>query len=231
MLTGGTSVAEGARPTRSGKRPNHAPRFAAVGMVFVRSFRDRDRRRGFCPAAVTREDVDKAIRDAVRFLKSNQRDDGSWTDIELEARTGVTSLVTLALMTAGEPANSPAIRKSTRLSPPFRAGRAAQHVCHLAPDDGLRNGRARARSVADRGQRPLARAGPDQAQRRRFLAGLVDLLRHETPPGRQFQLPVRPSGPARRQRSRGAGQARGVGARAHVLGKKPEDGRKLGLHA
>ncbi len=65
-----------------------------------------------CPAAVTREDVDKAIRDAVRFLKSNQRDDGSWTDIELEARTGVTSLVTLALMTAGEPANSPEIHKA-----------------------------------------------------------------------------------------------------------------------
>jgi len=65
-----------------------------------------------CPAAVTREEVDKAIRDAVRFLKSNQRDDGSWTDIELDARTGVTSLVTLALMTAGETAESPAIHKA-----------------------------------------------------------------------------------------------------------------------
>ncbi len=65
-----------------------------------------------CPAAVTREEVDKAIRDAVRFLKANQRDDGSWTDIELEARTGMTSLVTLALMTAGETADSPAIRKA-----------------------------------------------------------------------------------------------------------------------
>jgi hypothetical protein len=65
-----------------------------------------------CPAAVTREEVDKAIHDAVRFLKSNQRDDGSWTDIELEARTGMTSLVTLALMTAGETADSPTVKKA-----------------------------------------------------------------------------------------------------------------------
>jgi hypothetical protein len=66
-----------------------------------------------CRAAVTREEVDKAIRDAVRFLKGQQRNDGSWSDIEIEARTGMTSLVTLALMTAGETAaNSKAIRDS-----------------------------------------------------------------------------------------------------------------------
>ncbi len=58
------------------------------------------------------EEVDKAIRDAVRFLKSNQRDDGSWTDIELEARTGMTSLVTLALISADEKPDSPTIHKA-----------------------------------------------------------------------------------------------------------------------
>ena len=50
-----------------------------------------------CPAAVTREEVERAIRDGVRYLKRQQRDDGSWADVENDARTGVTSLVTLAL--------------------------------------------------------------------------------------------------------------------------------------
>ena len=54
-------------------------------------------------AAVTREQVEQAIRDGVRFLKHQQRDDGSWTDVDNEAQTGTTSLVTLALLTAGEP--------------------------------------------------------------------------------------------------------------------------------
>jgi hypothetical protein len=77
-----------------------------------------------CPAAVTREEVDKAIRDAVRFLKAQQRDDGSWSDIEIEARTGMTSLVTLALMTSGETAaSSPTIRKSL------------DYLRHFGPDE------------------------------------------------------------------------------------------------
>ena len=63
-------------------------------------------------AAVTREQVEKAIREGVRFLKLEQRDDGSWTDVDNEAHTGTTSLVTLALMTAGEPVSSPAIAKA-----------------------------------------------------------------------------------------------------------------------
>ncbi|MFO0952882.1 MAG: DUF4159 domain-containing protein [Isosphaeraceae bacterium] len=60
-------------------------------------------------AAVTREQVEKAIRDGVSFLKSTQRPDGSWEDADHEAHTGTTSLITLALLTAGEPANSPTI--------------------------------------------------------------------------------------------------------------------------
>jgi len=65
-----------------------------------------------CPAAVTREEVERAIRDGVRYLKGLQRDDGSWADIENDARTGVTSLVTLALITAGEKPNAPPLRKA-----------------------------------------------------------------------------------------------------------------------
>ncbi len=61
-------------------------------------------------AAVTREEVERAIRDGVRFLKLQQRDDGSWADVENDARTGVTSMVTLALLTAGERPDSKNIK-------------------------------------------------------------------------------------------------------------------------
>ena len=63
-------------------------------------------------AGVTREEVERAIRDGVRFLKQQQRDDGSWADVEGEAKSGTTSLVTLALLTAGEKADSPSIAKA-----------------------------------------------------------------------------------------------------------------------
>ena len=65
-----------------------------------------------CAAAVSREEVERAIREGVRFLKGAQRDDGSWADVENDARTGVTSMVTLALLTAGERPDSPTIRKA-----------------------------------------------------------------------------------------------------------------------
>jgi RNA polymerase sigma factor (sigma-70 family) len=58
------------------------------------------------------EQVERAIRRGVRFLKSQQRDDGSWLDVEIESRTGTTSLVTLALVSAGEKPDSPAVRKA-----------------------------------------------------------------------------------------------------------------------
>jgi len=65
-----------------------------------------------CEAAVTREEVERAIREGTRFLKGLQRGDGSWSDVENEAKTGTTSLITLALLTAGEKPDSPAIRKA-----------------------------------------------------------------------------------------------------------------------
>ncbi len=58
------------------------------------------------------EQVEHAIDGGIQFLKAQQRSDGSWADIEPEARTGMTSLVTLALLTAGETADSQAIRKA-----------------------------------------------------------------------------------------------------------------------
>ena len=63
-------------------------------------------------AAVTREEVERAIHDGVRFLKQEQRGDGSWADVHGDARTGTTSLVTLALLTAGEQPGSPTVRKA-----------------------------------------------------------------------------------------------------------------------
>jgi serine/threonine protein kinase len=59
--------------------------------------------------------VDRAIRDGARYLKSHQRDDGSWPDFGSDARSGTTSLVTLALLTAGEKTDSETIRKSLEL--------------------------------------------------------------------------------------------------------------------
>ena len=57
-------------------------------------------------AAVTREEVERAIREGVRYLKDQQRD-GSWPDAHNDARSGTTSLVTLALLTAGEKPSRP----------------------------------------------------------------------------------------------------------------------------
>ncbi len=62
--------------------------------------------------AVTREEVERAIRGGIRFLLKQQHEDGSWTDVEEASRTGTTSLVTLALLTAGESPDSDALRRS-----------------------------------------------------------------------------------------------------------------------
>src|SRR6266446_3573723 len=69
---------------------------------------------GWCPssAAVSREEVERAIREGVRYLKQEQRADGSWQDVHNETRTGATSLVTLALLTAGETPDTPHVRKA-----------------------------------------------------------------------------------------------------------------------
>jgi hypothetical protein len=56
--------------------------------------------------------VDQAIGAGVQFLVSQQLANGSWRDSESDAKTGVTSLVTLALIRAGEKPDSPAVGKA-----------------------------------------------------------------------------------------------------------------------
>ena len=63
-------------------------------------------------AGVTSEEVERAIREGVRFLKERQRPDGSWADVDRAARTGPTSLAALALLTAGEKPGSPHIQRA-----------------------------------------------------------------------------------------------------------------------
>ena len=67
---------------------------------------------GPCRAGVTREEVERSIRDGVRYLKEQQNKDGSWNDLDEKTRTGMTSLVTLALLTAGEKPKSTEIHKA-----------------------------------------------------------------------------------------------------------------------
>ncbi len=65
------------------------------------------------PAAVTQQEVQNAIKEGVRYLKNEQRPDGSWGEGPGgDAPTGLTSLVTLALLTAGEPVTEPHIARS-----------------------------------------------------------------------------------------------------------------------
>jgi RNA polymerase sigma factor (sigma-70 family) len=69
------------------------------------------------------EQVDQAIGRGVQFLKAQQQPDGSWRDVENDAKTGMTSLITLALVEAGEKRDSPAIEH------------ALEFLRKFAPDD------------------------------------------------------------------------------------------------
>lgn len=62
---------------------------------------------------LSKEDVDRAIREGVRFLKTRQGNDGSWNNTGFDQHpTGMTGLVTLALLTAGEDPKSQTIQKA-----------------------------------------------------------------------------------------------------------------------
>ncbi len=64
-------------------------------------------------AGVTKEEVENAIKEGVKFLIHEQQATGAWSeDFNNEAPTGVTSLVTLALLTAGESPKSPHISRA-----------------------------------------------------------------------------------------------------------------------
>ena len=88
---------------------------------------------------------------------------------------GTTSLVTLALLTAGEKSDSPTIQQSLAFLRRFGPEQTQQHVCHLAANHGLRRRRAGARPCADRGQCRLVGARQTQARRPDPLAGILDL--------------------------------------------------------
>lgn len=65
-------------------------------------------------SGITPQQVRKAIDDGVTFLKRSQRkSDGSWGEYQGQPG-GVTSLVTLALLTAGVPVDDPAVEASLR---------------------------------------------------------------------------------------------------------------------
>ncbi|RUL82218.1 DUF4159 domain-containing protein [Tautonia sociabilis] len=75
---------------------------------------------------VTSEQVQQAIRDGVRFLKGEQRPDGSWPEYNPRYATGTTSLATLALLTAGVPKNDPSIVAALRHLEQFSARQLGQ---------------------------------------------------------------------------------------------------------
>lgn len=62
--------------------------------------------------AVTQQEVEQAIRDGIRFVKSQQRGDGSWEDFSHSMRCGTTALATLALLTAGVPPDDPSVSRA-----------------------------------------------------------------------------------------------------------------------
>ena len=63
-------------------------------------------------AGVTGEEVERAIRGGVRYLKDRQRADGSWAEVDPQTQIGTSCLVTLALLTAGEKPDSATIQQS-----------------------------------------------------------------------------------------------------------------------
>ena len=149
-----------------------------------------------------------------------------------DARTGTTSLVTLALLTAGEPPDFIHRPEGSGLPSRIRARTAQQYLCDRAADHGLCGCRPAARLAPHCRQRELAGVGPDQGGRSRPLAGLMDLFQHQGPAWRQLEHPVCP---ARSERGREAGVPvkPEVWALARPTGSEVDQKhrRKLGLHA
>ena len=187
---------------------------------------------GLRSGGVTSEEVERAIREGVRFLKSQQQPDGSWPEAEAQVKTGTTSLVTLALLTAGEKADSPTIQRGARVPARLRPGAAPQHLRHRAPDHGLRRRRARARPAADRSPTSTGWSRPRSSR----ATASPGRARGPTPSSsaagrRQLQHPVRPAGPERRQRGRRPVKPEVWALRAAYCERLPEPRRRLGLHA
>ena len=179
----------------------------------------RPRGRRTARAGVTSEEVEQAIREGVKLPQGTQQQaDGSWPEAEAQVHsTGTTSLVTLALLTAGEKTDSPTIQQSLDVPPRLRPAAAPQHLRHRAADHGLR--RRRARDATGCGSSPTSTgwSAPRSSPATGALAGNLDLYGAQGTGRRQLQHPVRPAGPERRQRGRHAGQARGLGPVAALL--------------
>jgi hypothetical protein len=93
-----------------------------IGVVVVSTALGFSVAPGAARGAVTSAEVERAIRDGVRYLKERQRADGSWIDADGRARTGTTSLVALALLTAGEKPDSPEIQRALQFLRGFEPG-------------------------------------------------------------------------------------------------------------
>ncbi len=124
-----------------------------------------------CLANVTREEVERAIREGVRFLKSQQRADGSWSDVENEAKTGHHELDHSGAAHGRRKGRIAADSQGARLPSRVRAQRPEEHLCDRASNHGVRRSLARKRPVADRQQCLVAGTGPDQAGRPGQWAG------------------------------------------------------------
>ena len=73
-------------------------------------------------AEITAKEVRAAIQKGIRFLKNNQKPDGSWEEMT-GLNAGVSSLCTLALLNSGLDEDDPAVRKAVnwlRKTPPDR---------------------------------------------------------------------------------------------------------------
>lgn len=91
-----------------------------VSLMFVFAHRQSFAQRGLAirrPAirGVTARDVENTIDRAVDYLLLRQERDGSWDASDINLRrfnTGLSALVTMACLNAGEPVNSPAMQKA-----------------------------------------------------------------------------------------------------------------------
>ena len=114
-------------------------------------------------AGVTSEEVERAIRQGVRFLKERQRADGSWADADQAAQTGTTSLVALALLTAGEKADSPTIQRALEFLRQIRPDQLNSTYAIALQTMVFAAAEPETRPAADPGQCRMARARPDQS--------------------------------------------------------------------
>jgi RNA polymerase sigma factor (sigma-70 family) len=103
-------VALGVRAVTNGREPHRrsaAPTAAPAQPVLARAQPVRT-----TPPPRKRPNVDLTIKAGTRYLEARQQRDGSWPDVDIEAHTGLTSLVTLALLGADEPAALPSITRA-----------------------------------------------------------------------------------------------------------------------